>query len=126
MADPAFAEQFGDQQGEYGLQGGDLLGAWQTGVGDGCGKVQFQQLRQEQEQASSLGEEASATGQGLWQNGGKRWHFRTIFSAFSWLRRKRSGPCPGGQTRLLQQAEEVGLTQVVAFARQLGMDVREG
>jgi hypothetical protein len=115
----------GGEQGEQGLQRGDLLGAGPTGLGDSGWQVEEKQLRQEQEQASGPTQEASTDGRRLGQDSSDRWHFGAIFGPRPW--RRRWPRCrPVGQPGPLQQAKEIGLTEVVSFAGQLVADVLEG
>jgi hypothetical protein len=126
VADTAFAQQLRSEQGEQGLQRRDLLGAWPTGVSDGGGQVELEQLWQEQKQAGSPTQEVSADGRWRVQQRRHGRHVGAIFGPRLGRWRRRPWRWPVGQAEPLQQAKEIGLTEVVSFAGQLVADARKG
>ena len=121
VADAAFAEQLGGQQGEDGLQRRDAARPGPAGLLYGGGQVQLEQLRQEQEQAGDLGAEAAARRKRAHLHVGDSRDFRAILGVFT--RPAYPGP---GQALPLEDAEQVGLADRLALVGQALLDVGQG
>jgi len=83
-------------------------------------------LRQEQKESSHLGGELPTVGQSQLMDVGHGWHERTVLGEVS---RSRRGPAAlplGSQTFVLQDAEEIGFADGMAFGVQSRANLRQG
>ena len=126
VTDAAVAQQFRQQQGQKGVQGRNGFRTGQARLTHRVGKIQSEQLWDEQKQARDLGGELPIGGQGPLLHVGHGGHQRTIAGVLARLRLGSAALPLGGHARVVQQAKEIAFADPMAFCLQLAANGFQG
>ena len=120
------AQQIRQQQGQKGVQGRNGFRTGQARLTHRVGKIQSEQLWDEQKQARDLGGELPIGGQGPLLHVGHGGHQRTIAGVLARLRLGSAALPLGGHARVVQQAKEIAFADPMAFCLQLAANGFQG